>query len=327
VLVITTEYPTAEQPGPGIFVARQVRELRRLGVLIDVLHFPSRGNPLNHLRAWRELRRRIRGCDYDLIHAQFGHAGLVAQAQRKLPVVVTFRGPDLEGVFDHAGRMTLKGRVLVALCRRLARTADEVVVVSETLARRLPRKDYHVVPSGLDLECFSPAPREQARRALGWDLDQAVVLFAAQDIRMPGKRFALAREAVEVAQGQIDLRLEVATDIEPGQMPLHMNASDALMLTSISEGSPNVVKEALACNLPVISVDVGDVRERLAGVSPGAICEATPQALAEAMIEILERPRRSNGRHLVAHLDEHSQSEKVLGIYNRICSRRTALDN
>lgn len=323
VLVVTTEYPTDEQPGAGIFVARQVRVLRGLGVQVDVLHFPSRGNPLNHLRAWRRMRHRTSKQDYDLIHAQFGHAGLIARAQLGLPVVITFRGPDLESVFDQRGRKTVKGRVLVALCQLLALAADEVVVVSERLGRRLLRKGYRVVPSGLDLEIFSPVPREQARRALGWELDQTVALFAAQDVRMPGKRFPLAREAIEIARRRIDLRLEVASDVPPERMPLYMSACDALILTSLSEGSPNVVKEALACNLPVISVDVGDVRERLAGVSPGAICADDPQALAEALIEVLERPRRSDGRRSVEQLDERSLSGQIVTIYEELRSRRT----
>ncbi len=318
VLMITTEFPTPEHPGHGIFVARQADALRAAGITVDVLHFISRANPRNHFRAWRRMRRLLAAERYDLIHAQFGHAALISRMQRRLPVVVTYRGDGLQGVIGANGRHTLKGRVLVGLCQLLGLAASQVIVVSERLGRILLRKDYTVIPSGLDLERFRPLPKDEVRRKIGWDLDRPTVLFSAQHIEWPNKRYGLAQSAVDLAAREVEgAQLSVASGVDPQDMPLYINAADVLLLTSIQEGSPNVVKEALACNVPVVAVDVGDVRERLDGVDRGAVCEDTPEALAEALVPLLRHPARADSRKLVSGLTEASIAGRVIEVYRR----------
>lgn len=318
VLMITTEYPTLEHPGRGIFVKRQVEALRDLGIEIDVLAFSSRANPLNYFKAWLKLRRMMSHHRYHLIHAQFGHSGLVARTQFRLPVVITFRGDDLQGIVGKNGRYTLKGAFFVALSQVLSRITQRVIVVSERLGQKLPRHDYEIIPSGLDLNLFCPMPCVEARRLLHWNLDKRIVLFASLKDD-PVKRYRLAVAAIDLVRESLGDQLEfkVANGIAPGQMPLYLNACDVLLLTSRHEGSPNVVKEALACNLPVVAVDVGDVAERLAGVSPSAICEADPPALAEALIEILRNRGRSNGREAVMELAEPLLAQRVIEVYHK----------
>jgi len=326
VLMITTEFPCPESPGGGIFVARRAEALRRQGVEIDVLAFRSRANPLAHVRAWRRMRAMLAAQRYDLIHAQFGHSALPARGQSRLPVVVTFRGEELQGIAGPDGRWTWKGHVLVGLSQLLAFLVDEVIVVSERMQRRLLRRCDHVIPSGLDLDRFVPLPRDEARRRLGWPLEPPVVLFAAQDVHKPIKRYSLARAAYDLAARSVPgAELRVATGLAPNDVPLWLAAADVLLMTSVQEGSPNVVKEALACNLPVVSVDIGDVRERVHGVDAGAVCDATPEALAAALVPLLARPVRSNGRRAVRHLDDATLARQVLGIYEEVLARRGQL--
>jgi glycosyltransferase involved in cell wall biosynthesis len=141
-------------------------------------------------------------------------------------------------------------------------------------------------------------PQVEARRRLGWSAAGRVVLFNAG--RSPGlKRLDLAEAAARLATRQLpDLRLEVLRgDVPPESMPLLMNAADCLLLTSDREGSPNVVLEALASNLPIVSVAAGDVAERLRGVPDTRIAARDPEQLARALVELTGEPRRALNRH------------------------------
>lgn len=321
VLMITTEYPNPRRPGEGIFIARQVEALRRAGVKVDVLYFQSRANPLNHLRAWRDMRRMIAETRCDLIHAQFAHAALIARMQIGLPVVATYRGDELYGIVGRRGGYTLKGIALVVTAQVLAYLVDEVMVVSAAMRRRLLRRDCYVIPSGIDFDLFRPMPRDEARRILGWPADLRIVLFASLGTNKSRKRLELAQAAVAKAAETFPVVLKVATGIEPEEMPLWMNASDALLLTSIHEGSPNVVKEALACNLPIVSVDVGDVRERVEGVTNCRICKPEAASLADGLTDVLRNPIRSNGRGAaVGQLDVDLLAQRVIAVYQRAVS-------
>jgi glycosyltransferase involved in cell wall biosynthesis len=145
-----------------------------------------------------------------------------------------------------------------------------------------------------------------------------IALFAA-DPSVPRKRYWLAEGAVELARSEIpDLRLEIATGVAPDRIPLLMNAADCLLLTSSIEGSPNVVKEALMCNLPVIATAAGDVAELLEGVTPSYVCEPLESALSEALTDCLREPRRSNGRDASAHLDAHVVAASLLRLYREL---------
>src|SRR5207253_1636582 len=149
----------------------------------------------------------------------------------------------------------------------VARAADACIVVSEHMKAFLPRSvSAHVIPSGLDLDQFRPIPREEARARLGLPLDKRLVLFVGNPA-VERKRYPLAREAVDILKRSLPADLMVAWSVRHRDVPLWMNACDALVFTSMQEGSPNAVKEALACDLPVVSVPVGDVAQRIGGVA------------------------------------------------------------
>ncbi len=317
VLMITSEYPSAERPGGGVFIVRQIKALREAGVEVDVLDFISRANPLNHLRAWRKMKRMMATRQYDLIHAQFAVSAFISRLQFKLPVVVTYHGDETQGIIRPNGTYALKGRVLVLLSQIMALLVDEVIVVSQAMGKRLIRKDYHVIPSGIELEKFKPIPRAEARSKLGWPIGSRIALFAVLMINEPRKRYWLAKAAVDLACKILPVEIKVVTGVPPDDIPLYMNASDVLLLTSLHEGSPTVVKEALACNLPVVSVNVGDVEERLSGVSNCAVVDATPEAIAHALVEIVRAPVRSNGREAVLWLSEPLLAQKVIEVYQK----------
>lgn len=321
VLMTTTEWPTDEHPQRGSFIVQQADYLRQAG--IDVAVFPLRaaGNPINYARARRALRAAHRLEDFDLMHAQFGQSGLMAW-RTGLPLVVTFRGSDVLGIIGEAGRYTARGEVLKYISRRVARRAAAVIVVSEHLAAALPPGlTTHVIPSGLDLDLFRPMPREDARRQLGLPPDKPLVLFGGNPA-VARKRYRLAQQAVETIRDPQEVEIVVLTGVARAQVPVYMNACDLLLMTSRHEGSPNVVKEALACNVPVVSVDVGDVRQRIGAVEGCILCpDDAPETIGAAVATVLREPRCIDGRAAVQDLDERLLTRKVIAIYQAVLDR------
>jgi teichuronic acid biosynthesis glycosyltransferase TuaC len=317
VLMISSEWPSAEHPGSGVFIEQQARFLRRAGVDVDVFAFRGAKDPSRYLRAWIDVQRRLRGDDHHLVHAQFGQSGLLALPKR-LPLVVTFRGSDLQGIVGRHGRYLWSGRVLRAASRIAARFADRIIVVSASLGQHLPgSRAYHVIPSGLDLELFQPGAKDAARQRLRLPASRRLILFGGNP-DVAEKRFVLAREAVDRLH-RSDVDLVVAKGVSRELVPTYMNACDALLLTSRHEGSPNMVKEALACNLPVVSVAVGDVRERLSQVRGCALCEDDrPETIARGIETVLADTRPFDGRLGVTDLDEAALCRRLIAIYREV---------
>jgi teichuronic acid biosynthesis glycosyltransferase TuaC len=328
VLMVTVEWPRESWGGTAHFIVRQVEFLRAAGVEVDVYDFVGKRDPRNYLRAWRDVRQRIRTGRYDLVHAQFGQSAL-ATLPCPLPLVVTLRGDDLLGILhDTDGTLTTLGRLTSLVVRLAARRADEVIVVSEHMRDHIDHGvEPHVIPSGLNLDLFREMPQQDARRAAQLPLDKKLVLFVGNP-KLARKRYELARETVSRLAERLPVELVLGWGVPHDRMPYLMNAADALIFTSLQEGSPNAVKEALACNLPVVSVPVGDVAERLRGVSG---CELVPEdsaaALGAALERVLQRGGRSDGRAAVACLDERVIAQRVIDVYSRAMRRHGANHN
>ncbi len=319
VLIVTSEWPVSENDITGIHVVNQVNSLKEAGVNVSVFNFLGHKNPLNYLRAIINFRR-LNFEDYDLVHAHHGQSGIVALSQKSLPVVVTFHGSDLQGIFNKRGHVTLQGRILQFVSRTVARLADEIIIVSEHMSSTLPPRRYHVIPAGIDIKLFSPMPIAEARAMLGLPSDRHLVLFVGNPARTE-KRFWLARESVEILRDHYkdDAELIAVHGISNEKMPVYMNACNVLLLTSLSEGSPTVLKEALACDLPVVSVDVGDVRQRIAGIKGCTVCkDSRPATMAQALYSVLKSPQRISGREAVQELDERFLVEKVIDVYKGV---------
>ena len=319
VLMVTSEWP---EPGVNVtshFIKRQADFLAAAGVEVTVFPFKGRKNPFNYIKNWVRLQAKLRRERYDLVHAQFGQSGLLAMPKR-LPLVVTFRGSDLLGtVSDKTRRHRKIGVVHQFLSRLVAARADAVIVVAEHMKGQLPSSiNSHVIPSGLDLQLFRPTEKRIARNQLGLPEDERLVLFVGRT-NHGRKRSWLAEQALEILNKSLPAKLVVAWRVPHTDIPLYMSACDVLVFTSMQEGSPNVVKEALACNLPIVSVPVGDVESRLNGVEGCELCDnADPETIAAALNRVLVRGGRTNGRETVLALDENITTEQVINIYQTV---------
>jgi glycosyltransferase involved in cell wall biosynthesis len=258
---------------------------------------------------------------FDLIHAHFGQAGFICTLQGRLPVVVTFHGSELLGL----GTKTVSGRILSSLLRSIsliaAKRADEIITVSQRLSRELPWPS-HIIPIGIDLSTFRPKPREAVRTLLGWSLDERSVLFVGAPTN-PIKRYWLASEAVALVTKKLsNVNLHICYSQPQEHVADYMNASDVLLVTSLHEAGPLVVREALACDLPIVSVDVGDVRERIAMIDGCVICpDDKAETLARGLEYVLRRRHRIKGYTAIQDMDERLLTKRVIAVYEKVIKK------
>jgi glycosyltransferase involved in cell wall biosynthesis len=320
VLVVTNVWPEPpERPVYGVFVQRQVESLRKAGVRCDVLYLRGYASVLAYpLAAGRFLLSTLlwRG-RYRLIHVHAGEAALAVRFHAGIPMVASYFGDDVLGDRDADGALTRVARLRSAVVRAHSQLFSATITKSRVMEAALParsRRHNHVIPNGVNRELFRPVDRGEARSRLGWASDEPVALFAATKPESPAKRLPLARRACALA----GVRLHLATDVPPAEMPTLMGAADCLIVTSAVEGSPNVVKEALMCNLPVVATAVGDIPERLEGVEPSWLCPPEPEAFAAALRACVADGRRSNGREVAADVDEARIAARIVSLYGEL---------
>jgi teichuronic acid biosynthesis glycosyltransferase TuaC len=309
-----------------IFALRQARSLAREGaqegVEVECFHLRSRTAPVALAREYLRLRGHIARFHPALVHAQFGTvtAMLAALAAGCTPLAITYRGGDLNRPPSTGPAPLLKTRAWMGrlLSQLAALRARILICVSERLRERLwwKRERAVVLPSGVDRERFRPEPRGQARTRLGWPLCDRVVLFnASHDPR--NKRLDLALQATEVARRRWpNLRLQILDgEVDPDRVPTLMNASDCLLVASDTEGSPTVIQEALACAVPIVSVDVGDSVERMRGVIHARIVRQDAESLGHALAEITAVPLRTNGPEVAGEVSLQRITRRLCALY------------
>ncbi len=296
--------------------------MRQAGADVVVFHYKGAWSPINYARAVLNFRKAYHAAQPDIVYGRFGQCGLVAMAQHGSPLIMRFGGSDLIGWRTAQGKEPVASYVLRLSSWLAARRADAVIIPDTKMAQHLPRSDYHLIPAGIDLALFHPLPMDAARGQLGLPTDRKLVLFAADPNRII-KRVSLAQQAVEMLKQECAVELVIASGVPHAQIPTYMNACDALVLTSQHEGSPNVVKEAMACNLPVVSTDVGDVRQRIGALDSCYVSsEDTPQAIALGLRHVLQQTTRPDLRSQVTGLDAVSVAQQTLRVFQQTIDNR-----
>jgi glycosyltransferase involved in cell wall biosynthesis len=310
VLVVTNMWPTPTQPQFGVFVHWEVEELRRLDIDADVLFIDGRTTTINYAKGIRLLHHALRRRSYALVHAHYVFSAVVARTQRELPIVLT-----------HHGIEVLQGWQ-APLSAGVSHLVDGLIVKSTQMRARLRRADAQVIPSGVDLHVFDPLPRAAARQRLGLAQDKRIVLYVGEP--RPEKRLDVIEAAVGLlGSRRRDVELRMVSGLPQPEVALNMNAADVLVLASDGEGSPTVIKEAMACNLPIVSVDVGDVREVIADTAGCAICAQHPADMAEKLEIVLNADRRTTGRRAVAQYSWSAIAQQVRAFYARVLDAPT----
>jgi glycosyltransferase involved in cell wall biosynthesis len=301
----------------GIFVDRQLRSLKDVGVRISTFDVGTSHSPARLFENWLKIRWTTKQLCPDIIHAQYGTVVALLSVAAGKPAIISFCGADL---LPSASVSVSRRVVGFFLSNVAALFAKRVICKSEGLKEALwwRHRGATVIPSGVDLDLFSPGSQDDARQELGWATGRPTALFSVGgDAKIKG--LDLVEAAMKEVRSKIaNADLRIISNVDPVQMPLYYRAADVLLFASSAEGSPNVIKEALACNLPIVSTAVGDVPERLVNVHPSAVVPRDPKVFGAAVLKILMTRQRSNGREHAAHFSQETIARQILQVYKSV---------
>lgn len=310
------------------FVTEQGESLRALGC--DVEYFLVRGN---YLCAVKALKQKIREYKPDIVHVHFGLSAITAELQSLVPVVTTF----------HNGE-TLNWHVNL-LTSLFSLRAKHVVYVAQHIYDLVyfKAKKYSIIPCGVNMDNCHIIDQTVARKQLGYEDGVKYILFGGgfDNLR---KNYTILRDAVERIEqvpwvpvkggercGNI-VCLEMK-GLSRAECVLRMNACDLFALPSHSEGSPQALKEAMACNCPILATDIADV-STLLGNLPGHYILRNPSKTHERwdadekslddMVTLLKEAlaynQRTNGRQRILDmgLSNTQVAERLMTIYKQL---------
>ena len=309
-------------------VLRLEESLRRLGHEVVGEPLTGPGGPMRYVLSRKRVAALIRNFRPDIVHSHFGYSGL-AVPRGSPPWVATFNGDDLNGTTSARGGVLLKSRLGILVSQFVAWRSTRCIAVSADLRQRLwfptARRKTTVIRDSVDPKLFRPMDRTVARRRLALGSDSVIVLFP-HDVTQPNKRLSLAQEAVEVLRQWVPVaHLLVVNNCAPNEMPWYYAAADAMIITSVREGGPSSAKEALACGLPVVSVDVGD-RELFREVPQAMLrAAAKPADLAQALRQVTQTGQRARKSLLPPSLELEAGLHAVLEVYQLALAGANAL--
>ncbi len=316
VLMVTGIYPTPERPHKGTFVKPIVDSLLADGHHVEIVHpNPSYPMPLRYLSATLQVFFKTLTGRFDIVHGHYGLWCLVARMQWTTPVVAAYLGDDLLGTVTEDESISKKSLFVVRVSQWLCRHVEVVTVKSEQMKKASLTDDAVVLADGINFDLFQPMSRAEARTLLGWDQRKYYVVFA-NNPTIPVKNFKLAQAALErLHERGMEAELVVATGLPQSKVVQYINASNALILPSIAEGAPNVVKEAMACNVPVVATNVGDVEQVISQTEGCSVCARDADAMAEGLERALLHRERTTGRADILQSDHMVTLKHVLAMY------------
>lgn len=296
------------------FIMEQVDALRSLGH--DVQYVAAKkGSIGGYVELYFNLRKAIREIQPDIIHAHYGICGLIANLQRQVPVVVTYPGSDINDK---------RIRPISVMAMRLSK---HNLFMSKRQIAKVQRyakpEKTEIVRYGILSDLFVEQDKANARKAMGLDADKKYVLFSSKFTRL-GKDPELAKQAVALLNDANDgndvILLPLTGGYTKEEMVSLMNAVDVAIVTSKSEGSPQFTKEVMACGCPIVSVDVGDVAEQVAGLGGCYIARTRePEELAELLEKAIAYGKTKGHKHILdMRLDNLQVAERLVEIYEKV---------
>jgi glycosyltransferase involved in cell wall biosynthesis len=301
------------------FVDRQIESLQQSG--IEIISYSIRGwqTKLNYILSIFRINRLLKkDKSISLIHAHYSYSGIICSFQKRVPVVVSLMGDDIYGTAKENGKIFFLSKINLLLIKLFKKRWAAVIVKSNKMSNYISHPNLFVIPNGIDLGKFSPIEKNKAREILGLKLDGKYILFGGDPNNMR-KNFKLARQTADILINEgVKVTLLPLKNLAHSQIPLYLSASDSLLFTSYYEGSPNIVKEALACNLPIVSVKVGDVEERLQGVEGCYLADYDAIELAKYVKLVLQNNSYKNLRAAVLNLSLPETARKIIDIYQKI---------
>lgn len=297
------------------FIQEQIDSIKKLGieVLIFKINKPGLIGYSSHLRP---LRRFIKLNNPDIVHAHYGLSGLLANMQRKIPVITTFHGSDINN--PRVFKFSKWAHIL---------SAASIFVEEKMQSKLSPKETSCIIPCGVDFATFRPLANGEINGTLNIKKDCVNILFSSSFCN-PVKNYPLAKEACTHLERGINKKVNLIElkGIERQQVNLLMNSVDCVLLTSFSEGSPQFIKEAMACNKPIVATNVGDIKwlfgnepgHFLAGFESKDVAEKIKLALAFSKKNI-----NTKGREKIIELglDSVTIAKRIIEIYNIVLNK------
>ena len=294
------------------FIMEQAESLIKVGLIVDYYTVERKGI-IGYIKCWKPMIKKINEFKPDIIHAHYGLSGLLANLQRRIPVVTTYHGSDINN--DKVFRFS-------KICIRLS--AFNMFVSEKNMRRAYLTPDpspkgegkFALIPCGVDVDLFKPLNKVEARQKMGLDENKKYVLFSGA-FENKVKNASLAIEAVSQLT---DVELLELKGYNRTQVAKLMNAVDCVLMTSFTEGSPQFIKEAMACNCPIVTVPVGDVPEVIEGVDGCYISVYEPDEVVTQLGLALAFGKRTEARQRIMDkgLDLNTVAGKILQVYEKV---------
>ncbi|WP_080055459.1 glycosyltransferase [Spirosoma aerolatum] len=290
------------------FIYEQVEALKQLDTSLQFDYFFIQGKGLlGYLSCHRALLQQLANQLYDCVHAHVTMSSLLANLQRRVPVITTFHGSDI-----NVPKLRMLAMVAAFLSYR-------TIYISQQLRQKAIYKGKAspaVIPCGVDFERFVPRSKVESRQLLGLIAHKKYILFSS-GFSNQVKNYPLAKAAVELLQDSSVELLELK-NYGREDVALLFTAVDVALMTSYSEGSPQFVKEALACNCPVVSTDVGDVRDMISDIEGCYLTTYEPQDVAEKLRVVLANPTAVSSRECIRRFDNRLIARQIRDVYQQL---------
>lgn len=322
VLHVTNAYPVLNYPSYGIFIKEQIDSLIRMGVSCEIAYIDgiNRGK-VRYFSSLPAIERKIRRCD--IVHCHHTYTGFIGTLLNRgqKPLVTSFMSPR-----GKEGKTSRYWGIKCALFDHVLKRSDFFIQKdSPGWEKKYPGKGFYI-PNGIDLDLFRVLSREYSRKKLNLENRKHILFVSALDLFRQQKQYGLYQMVMKILRSRYghDVFELLLVNEERSRTPFYFNAAAAHLLCSLQEGSPNSVKEALGCNIPVVSTDVGNVGQLIGDVEGCYVSRSRdPGELAALMDKALKRDRiRGRKKIRAMNLDMASTAEKILHIYEKVLKRR-----
>ena len=288
--------------GPQLspFVKEQAESLIKQGLSVDFFLIKGKGL-FGYLGNYFLLIKKLKRKKYDLVHAHYGLSGLLATLQFCVPVIITFHGSDVN---------MKKNYMFSRIASRLS-TANIFVHQSLPDKLKIYKNSPNVIPCGFNNNLFFPVSKDKARDILKWKKNEHYIVFSSS-FDNEVKNVQLAKSAISNINNCNFIELK---GYEKEQINLILNASDLLLVTSFSETGPIIVKEALACNCPIISTNVGDVQMLIRNVQNCYLSSYNPEDIEKKINLVFRNNKRTNGHRVIKNFNLENIAYKIIHVY------------
>ena len=312
VLHITNNYPTIHYPIFGIFLKEQINSITSLGIENEV--FFINGREKGRYAYWsaiKQLRFKLNSADYDVLHCHHVYSAII--------LILTMRSFNFKKIVSYQNDPEREGGKL--LFRLIHFLFDAIILKNKSEILR--QSNTYYLPNGVNIEFFKPYDQYLSKINLKLDFDKNYILFMDSYNIRTQKRIDRFNQVIYLLQKNGNPnRIEplILTNTNRDLIPYYICASKLHLLTSDFEGSPNSIKECLACNIPIVTTPVGNVDDLIGDVE-GSFISKTFEAeeLAELVLQAI-KIEGFNGRSslIKKQLDINTIAIRLKEIYEKI---------